>query len=88
MKTATRSGAAIATAAFALALSGASMMAPTAAAADEAKIHCAGANSCKGHGECKTASNDCAGMNSCKGQGFISLTKAECDAKGGTVMDS
>ncbi|OAO09531.1 hypothetical protein A8B76_22640 [Roseovarius indicus] len=59
--------------------------APTAAAADEAKIHCMGVNTCAGTSDCATASNSCAGQNSCKGQGFLSMTKAECDEAGGTV---
>ena len=46
----------------------------------EAKIKCEGANSCKGHSECKTAENECSGQNSCKGKGYMNLTKAECEA--------
>jgi hypothetical protein len=30
---------------------------------------CAGQNSCKGKGGCKTGDNGCAGKNSCKGKG-------------------
>ena len=30
---------------------------------------CAGKNSCKGKGGCKTGDNGCAGKNSCKGKG-------------------
>ena len=45
---------------------------------------CMGANSCKGHSDCKTANSSCKGLNACKGQGFVVLTKDECDAKGGT----
>lgn len=52
----------------------------------EAKIHCSGVNSCKGQTACKTVSNDCKGQNSCKGKGFLSLSKADCDAQGGTVI--
>ncbi len=48
--------------------------------ADEAKVQCAGVNSCKGHSACKSAKNSCKGMNSCKGQGFLEMTKAQCDA--------
>ena len=43
-----------------------------------------GANSCKGHSDCKTANSSCKGLNACKGQGFVALTKEQCDAKGGT----
>ena len=85
MKHATNSGTAIASAAFALALSGPAARAPSAATADEAKIHCMGVNTCAGTSDCATASNSCAGQNSCKGQGFLSMTKAECDEAGGTV---
>ncbi|MCE9598773.1 MAG: hypothetical protein K8S54_12465 [Spirochaetia bacterium] len=45
---------------------------------------CYGVNACKGKGECATKDHACAGMNSCKGKGWISLTKKECEAKGGT----
>ena len=79
-------GVTIATAAAALFISGAAMTAAptTAHAADGVK--CVGANSCKGHGECKTASNDCKGMNSCKGKGWVSVKSAkECADKGGKV---
>ena len=78
-------GATVATAAAALFISGAALtMAPTAAKADGVK--CMGINSCKGHGECKTAANDCKGMNACKGQGWVSVHDAkDCMEKGGTV---
>jgi len=46
----------------------------------EAKIKCEGVNSCKGHGECKSASNACKGQNGCSGKGFVMMTQAECDA--------
>jgi hypothetical protein len=87
MKTVTKSGAALASMAFAMAISGATLVAPTASSAQDATVHCAGVNSCAGHGECKTASNDCKGLNSCKGKGFISLTTAECTKQGGTVLE-
>ena len=79
-------GVTIATAAAALFISGAAMMAAptTAHAADGVK--CVGANSCKGHGECKSAKNDCKGLNACKGQGWIHTKSAkECMDKGGHV---
>jgi hypothetical protein len=74
----------------ALAMAAASMfasgvvMAPLAHAAEEAKIHCVGINTCKGQSDCKTAKNECKGKNSCKGQGFLGKTAAECKAAGGT----
>lgn len=48
--------------------------------ADEAKVKCAGVNSCKGHSACKSANNACKGQNSCKGKGFLEMTQADCDA--------
>jgi hypothetical protein len=33
------------------------------------KHDCAGKNSCKGQGGCKSGDNGCAGKNSCKGKG-------------------
>jgi hypothetical protein len=83
MKLASKSGATIAMAAAALVFS-APVTAPTASASD-AKVQCYGVNSCKGHGSCKTATNDCKGLNSCKGKGFVEMTAAECKAKGGTT---
>ena len=35
----------------------------------KAKHDCAGKNSCKGQGGCKTGDNGCSGKNSCKGKG-------------------
>ena len=58
----------------------------TAVHAEEAKVHCGGINSCKGQSDCKTAENACKGQNVCKGHGFKATTKAECDAKGGKVV--
>jgi uncharacterized membrane protein len=81
-----KSGAALAAAAFTLAISG-TMFAKTSVAA-EGKIQCIGINSCKGHSECKTASTGCNGMNSCKGKGWISKTKAECKALKGKIGDA
>lgn len=75
----------IAAAAFAGLLSGASLRAtanPFAggpqdntekkAEKNKAKVDkhgCAGKNSCKGHGGCKTGDNGCKGKNTCKGKG-------------------
>ena len=85
MKLTKTSGVTIAAAAAGLLLGGA-MLAPSPAQAAE-KVHCFGINSCKGTGACKTASNDCKGKNACKGKGFVSLTKAECEAKGGKTTE-
>lgn len=55
------------------------------AAASAAKGECHGVNECKGKGACGSgAEHNCAGTNACKGHGWLSLTKAECDAKGGS----
>ena len=51
-----------------------------------AEVKCSGINSCKGTGACASATHACAGQNSCKGQGWIKASKADCDAKGGTVV--
>jgi hypothetical protein len=57
----------------------------TTQGATEAKVHCQGINSCKGHGECGGSGHDCAGKNECKGKGWIETTAANCTAKGGTI---
>lgn len=54
--------------------------------AEEAVVHCGGVTSCKGSSDCATAENACKGMNSCKGQGYKTITKAECEKKGGKVL--
>ena len=85
MKITVVSGAAMASAAVALALSGA--VAP-AMAKKASPVHCSGINSCKGMGACKTASNACKGQNSCKGQGWVETkSKKVCEAKGGSVVE-
>ena len=79
-----KSGVAIATAAAALFAAG--MMATPAVQAADAGVKCMGANSCKGHSDCKTAKSDCKGMNGCKGQGWnMSKSAKECTDAGGTV---
>lgn len=50
-------------------------------------MHCFGANVCKGHNDCKTASNACAGQGSCKGEGFVSTPVTACDDIGGEKKD-
>jgi hypothetical protein len=57
-----------------------STAAVSTASADDAKVKCAGVNSCKGHSACKSANNACKGQNSCKGKGFVEMTHADCDA--------
>ena len=80
------SGAAIAAAAASLFLSGTVVV--SSANAEEAKVQCAGVNSCKGKSECSTAKNGCSGKNACKGQGWTSMSEKECLAKGGKVEKS
>ena len=55
-------------------------MVGTAVAGTDAKVSCAGVNSCKGQSACKTANNACKGQNSCKGKGFLEMSQADCDA--------
>jgi hypothetical protein len=54
-----------------------------AAESDKAKVHCTGANACKGKSECSSARNSCSGQNACKGQGWASMSEKRCLAKGG-----
>lgn len=54
-------GIALATGAAGLFLSAA----VTASAAEEAIIHCAGVNACKGQGRCAAADHSCKGANAC-----------------------
>ena len=78
----------VVSAAFAIAMSGGMTLSATTAAHADDTIKCSGVNSCKGTSECATAANSCKGQNSCKGHGWISLTKSECDAKGGKPIES
>lgn len=52
-----------------------------------AQGECHGINSCKGTGECGGAGHSCAGKNSCKGKGWVTLSKADCNSKGGTFKN-
>ena len=69
-------GAALATAAAALFVTGV----PTMAADDGStvKVKCYGANACKGQAECKTSMNSCKGHNACKGKGFVTMDEKSC----------
>ncbi len=52
-----------------------------------ADVKCAGANSCKGTSDCKTATSSCKGQNSCKGKGWVkSASMDACKAAGGKVV--
>jgi len=57
----------------------------TILAASDANVHCFGVNKCKGHNDCKTASNACKGHASCKGHGFVAMSKHACEEIGGSV---
>ena len=78
------SGAAIATVAAGMILSGGQALAGEGAA--EAKVHCYGVNACKGQTACATADNACKGHNACKGKGWVPMSEAECKDAGGTVQ--
>jgi hypothetical protein len=56
-----------------------------AGSGQEATVKCFGVNKCKGHNDCKTASNACKGHASCKGHGFIKMSKHACEEIGGSV---
>ena len=56
-------------------------------AGSDAKVHCYGVNKCKGHNDCKSATNACKGQSSCKGHGFVTMSKSACDKIGGKVGD-
>ena len=55
---------------------------------DVTLVHCSGVNQCKGHNDCKTASNACKGQGTCKGHGFVTATAGACEAIGGKVIDA
>lgn len=48
-------------------------------------IKCYGVNVCKGHNDCKTASNACSGHATCKGSGWVAAPEKGCKDIGGTV---
>jgi hypothetical protein len=51
-------------------------------------VHCLGVHECKGKSECHVAGGHaCVGQNECKGKGWISLPKADCVKKGGTILE-
>jgi hypothetical protein len=83
MKHISRSGAALAVAAFTLAVNGA-LIAPVQAAGDT--FVCSGANSCKGQSDCHSYTNSCKGQNACKGKGWKLLSSLECTRMGGKVI--
>lgn len=86
MKKSIQTGAMIAAAAAAMALSGLAIAGTSTLSAGD-KVHCSGINSCKGTSDCKTAENACKGQNSCKGHGFVATPAGQCLAKGGKIID-
>ena len=86
MKLITKSGAALAAAAFTMAVGG-TFAAPAFADDSNQSVVCSGVNSCKGTSDCHSYTNSCKGQNACKGQGWKSMKSAdECRAAGGTVI--
>jgi hypothetical protein len=52
-------------------------------------VQCLGIHECKGKSACHViGSHACAGLNTCKGKGWIAVPTAECQSKGGKVLDS
>ncbi len=52
-------------------------------------VQCVGIHECKGKSACHViGSHACAGLNTCKGKGWIAVPAAECQTKGGKVLDS
>ncbi|TMA64999.1 MAG: hypothetical protein E6J69_14150 [Deltaproteobacteria bacterium] len=80
-------GVLIASAAAGLFLSGA-VVARAAEKAGGDTVHCMGINACKGQGACASAANSCQGQNACKGKAWIETSKAECEKKGGKIVES
>jgi hypothetical protein len=79
-------GSALAIAAVSIALAGAAP--PAKAEPTTARVHCLGANSCKGKSDCHTPKNACKGNNACKGQGWVYKESAQaCQDAGGKVLD-
>ena len=82
MKMTTASGAALAAAAFSLAIGTATLVTPASAGS---LVMCFGVNACKGQGACKGGSHSCKGQNACKGQGWINASAEQCQAWGGKI---
>lgn len=55
----------------------------------QGEVQCLGIHECKGKSACHViGSHACAGQNTCKGKGWISVTPADCTAKGGKIQGS
>lgn len=87
MTTTFKTGALIAAAAAAFAMSASVLAAPTTSISAGDSVQCAGVNSCKGTSDCATAENACKGQNSCKGHGFVAKKASECLAAGGKIIN-
>lgn len=58
-------------------------------ALEKGKVQCLGIHECKGKSACHViGEHACAGQNECKGKGWIQVPAAECEAKGGKILDS
>ena len=63
--------------------------ATTMPALEQGKVQCLGIHECKGKSACHViGAHACAGQNECKGKGWIQVPAAECEAKGGKILDS
>lgn len=52
-------------------------------------VHCLGIHECKGKSACHVKKGHaCAGQNDCKGKGWIVVPEADCEAKGGKIVES
>jgi hypothetical protein len=68
---------------------GAAKSMPEPPAKGSGNVQCLGIHECKGKSDCHViGSHACAGQNTCKGKGWISVPAAECEAKGGKVLQS
>jgi hypothetical protein len=62
---------------------------PAPPAPGSGNVQCLGIHECKGKSDCHViGSHACAGQNTCKGKGWINVPAAECQAKGGKILDS
>jgi hypothetical protein len=69
--------------------SGAAKSMPAPPEPGSGNVQCLGIHECKGKSACHVlGSHACAGQNACKGKGWINVPTAECQAKGGKVIDS
>lgn len=81
------SGAALAMTMAAMSTANAAPAGPAGSSAKTDLVHCYDVNICKGHNDCKTASNNCGGHASCKGTGFVAMPSKSCKDVGGKIKD-